>query len=308
MRKLGRTNSDALELLLDTVCSMFGAILLIAILVALMAQTAKVESSSDQASAEMLRRKIATAEADFTETHRLMEQLTGPTDSPAAALAAEKEKIDQALAAARAQRDRMNGQLQDQVTQQTVDYSAEWKRLTANLRALERKQEEINNAIKSQDQNRERLAGRTTEISKLIQQEKEARVVTLRFPKERARTKSSFAIICKFGKVYPILNADGRKNDTTIVWKAKGSDSEISNPVEALGWTTTGNQVAIDRLFQSLRKGDTYLAFYVYPDSFAAFRSVRDQGVAAQLEFGVELEPAGTVLLWGSKGSSPPPL
>ena len=32
MRKLGRTNSDALELLLDTVCSMFGAILLIAIL------------------------------------------------------------------------------------------------------------------------------------------------------------------------------------------------------------------------------------------------------------------------------------
>lgn len=308
MRKLGRTSSDALELLLDTVCSMFGAILLIAILVALMTQTVKVESSSGKASAEMLRRKIATAEADLSETHRLTEQVSVPADSPAAALAAEKEKIDQALAAARAQRDRMSGQLQDQVTQQTVDYSAEWKRLTANLRALERKQEEINNAIKSQDQNRERLAGRTAEISKLVEQEKAARVVTLRFPKERARTKRSLAIICKFGKVYPILNADGHKNDTTIAWKAKGSDSEISNPIEALGWTTAGNKASIDRLFQRLQKGDTYLAFYVYPDSFEAFRSVRDQGVSAQLEFGVELESAGTELLWGSKGTSPPPL
>ena len=308
MRTLGRTSSDALELLLDTVCSMFGAILLIAILVALMAQTAKVESTSDQAGAEMLRRKIATAEADLTETHRLTGELTVPAESPSASLAAEKQQIEQALAAARAQRDRMSTQLHDQVARKTVDFSTEWKKLTADLRALERKQEEVANAIKSQDQNRARLDGRVAEISKLMQQEKEARVVTLRFPKERARTKRSLAVICKFGKIYPITDADGRKNDATIAWKSKGGDDELSRPIEALGWTTAGNKAAISHLLDSLPKGEIYLAFYVYPDSFEVFRSVRDQAAAAQIEFGMELDRAGSDLIWGSGGSSPPPL
>jgi hypothetical protein len=308
MRTLGRTSSDALELLLDTVCSMFGAILLIAILVALMAQTAKVESTSDQASAEMLRRKIATAEADLAETHRLTAELAAPAGSPSASLAAERQQIEQALAAARVQRDRMSTQLQDQVARQTVDFSSEWKKLVADLRALERKQEEVANAIKAQDQNRARLDGRVAEISKLIQREKEARVVTLRFPKERARTKRSLAVICKFGKIYPIMDADGRKNDTTIAWKSKGGDAELSRPIEALGWTTAGNKAAIGHLLDSVPKGEIYLAFYVYPDSFEVFRSVRDQAAAAQIEFGVELDRAGSDLIWGSEGSSPPPL
>ena len=308
MRKLGRTSSDALELLLDTVCSMFGAILLIAILVALMAQTAKVDSSSDKASAEMLRRKIATAEADLAETHRLTAELTPPADSPAAPFAAEKQKIERELAAAGAQHDRMASQLQDQIARQTVDFSAEWKKLTADLRALQRKQEELANAIKSQDQNKARLDGRTAEVSKLIQHEKETRVVTLRFPKERARIKRSLAIICKFGKIYPIVDADGRKNETTITWKSKGGDAELSRPVEALGWTISANKTAIDDLLRSIPKNEIYLAFYVYPDSFDAFRSVRDQAAAQQLEFGVELDRAGSDLIWGAEGSSPPPL
>ena len=308
MRKLGRTRSDALELLLDTVCSMFGAILLIAILVALMAQTAKVSSSSDQASAEMLRRKIATAEADLAETQRLTAQLTAPADSPSTSLAAEKQQVEQALAAARGRRDRMSTQLQDQVARQTVDFSAEWKKLTADLRALERKQEEVNNASKAQEQNSARLNGRVAEISKLIQQEKEARVVTLRFPKERARTKRSLAVICKFGKIYPIVDAEGHKNENTIAWKAKSGDAELSRPIEALGWTTTGNKAAIDHLLDSVPKNEVYLAFYVYPDSFEAFRSMRDRAAAAQIEFGVELDRAGSDLIWGSEGSSPPPL
>ena len=85
--------------------------------------------------------------------------------------------------------ERTRAQLKDQVARQTVDYSAEWKKLVADLRALERKQEEVANAKKAQDQNSARLNGRVAEIVKQMQQEKEARVVTLRFPKERARTK-----------------------------------------------------------------------------------------------------------------------
>lgn len=306
MRKLGRS-SDSLELLLDTVCSMFGAILLIAILVALMAQTAKVDSPGEQAGAEMLRRKIATAEADLAETQRLRNELAIPSDNSAAALASEKKQMEAALAAARAQRDQMAAQLQDQVVRQAVDYSAEWKTLTARLRGVQRRLEEVENDIKAREQNTTRMNDRVADISASIQQEKDARVITLRFPKERARTKKALPVICKFGKIYPVMDADGHENGTTISWTAKGR-GKLSRPVEALGWTVEGNKTAIDQLLRSIPRGEVYLAFYVYPDSFDAFRGIRDQATASQIEFGVELDRAGSDLIWGSEGTTPPPL
>ena len=308
MRKLGRTSSDALELLLDTVCSMFGAILLIAILVALMAQTAKVETPADQASSDMVRRRIAVAEADLASTQRLIAATPVAMDNSAAALASDRKQMEDRLAAAKAEREKMGTQIQEQVERETIDFSTEWKKLVASLRAIQQRQEETANAIKTQDQNTSRLNGRVADISKLIQKEKDARIVTLRFPKERARLKRSLSVICKFGKIYPILETDGRKNTTTIAWKTKGADSELSLPIEELGWTATANKEAIFQFLRTASKDRSYLAFYVYPDSFDAFRFMRDQAVAEQWEFGVELERPGDELLWGAKGSSPPPL
>ena len=308
MRKLGRTSTDALELLLDTVCSMFGAILLIAILVALMAQTVKVETPADQASAEMMHRRIATAEADLAKTRRLIAEAAAPSATGMAELVAEKEKLEQELERAKSQRKQMSSQVQDLVAQETTDFSTEWKKLTGELRALQRHLQEVANEIKTQDENRARLEGRIAEINKLIQKEKDAHLVTLRFPKERARSKKSFAIICKFGKIYPLYDINGATNDKTIAWSNKGPDSRLSKPIESLGWTMSDNKMSIDQLLKSAPKEEFYLAFYVYPDSFEAFRSLRDQAALQQLEFGVQFERAGNDLFWGSKGSSPPPL
>ncbi len=308
MRKLGRTSSDALELLLDTVCSMFGAILLIAILVALMAQTVKEETPADHASTEMTRRKISTAEADLAETRRLLAEATVPSVSGIAALTEEKQNLEQALEAARAQREHMSAEVRDLVARETIDFSTEWKKLTAELQAMQRHIQEVENDIKTQDQNRARLEGRIAELNKLIQKEKEAHRVALRFPKERARSKRTFNVICKFGKVYNLVDANGSKNDTTIAWTTLDEDSRRSRPIKELGWTMADNKEVIVQLLGSVPKSEFYITFYVYPDSFEIFRSMRDQAVIQQLDFGVKFERPGSELIWGSKGSSPPPL
>ena len=308
MRKLGRTSSDALELLLDTVCSMFGAILLIAILVALMAQTVKMETPADQASTEMTRRKISTAEADLAETRRLIADAAVPSASGIAALTEEKQNLEQALEAARSQQEHMSSEVRDLVAKETIDFSAEWKKLTAELQALQRHLQEVENDIKTQDQNRVRLEGRIADVNKLIQKEKEAHHVALRFPKERARSKQTFNVICKFGKVYNLVDANGSKNDTTIAWTTLDEDSRRSRPIKELGWTMADNKAAIVQLLGSVPKSEFYITLYVYPDSFEIFRSLRDQAVLQQLDFGVQFEHAGSELIWGSKGSSPPPL
>jgi hypothetical protein len=306
MRKLGH-NRDSLELLLDTVCSMFGAILLIAILVALMAQTAHVDKSGERAGTEILQRRIATAEADLAESRRLTAQIGLPPATAAGALATEKQTLIAALAEAHTQQDRVQEQLQAHIARQTVDYGSEWKKLLADQRDLARQQAELENDIKTQDQNAVRLIARSEDLAKSTRQEKQAHVVTLRFPKERTRTKRSLPVICKFGKIYPLVDADGNKNETTVVWSKKGSD-ELASPVENLGWVPAENKSALEHLFASVPKGERYIAFYVYPDSFDAFHAVRDLVTAAQLEFGVELDRAGSDLIWGAAGTSPPPL
>ena len=306
MRKLGR-NGDSLELLLDTVCSMFGAILLIAILVALMAQTSHDDNAGARAGAEIYQRKIATAEADLAETRRLIDQTGTPSSTSAAELAAEKKQLVAAIAQAKTENERVQSQLQAHITRQTVDYSAEWKKLVGDQREYQRQQTELENEIKSQDQKAAQFNSQAGDSARAIKAEKESRVVSLRFPKEHLGSKRPLPIVCKFGRVYPLIDAEGKKNETTIVW-TKTKSGELAKPIEALGWILPDNKGALEELLKAVHKGDSYIVFSVYPDSFEVYHAVRDLVNAAQLDFGVELEGAGTELIFGPDGSSPPPL
>ena len=306
MRKLGRSTSDSLELLLDTVCSMFGAIMLIAILVALLAQTGKVDSSAERSTAEMLERKIVAASADLALAQRLRDQLSQPADVNTAALAAEKRRMEQAVVALREKERSTDKQVGEQVSRQSADFSVEWKKLGAELAALERQQTEAANTIKAQDQNSERLRMRAAEMVKLTQTEKDARVAKLRFPKERARLKKSFAIIFKYGRVYPLHDESSIRNRRTIEWKTH-DDADESIPIRDKGWTKE-DRVEIEGFLRKLPKGDFYLGFYVYPDSYEIFRATRDAAVAMGLEFGLEIIKGGSGMYWGTRGTTPPPL
>jgi hypothetical protein len=305
MRKLG--NRDSLELLLDTVCSMFGAILLIAILVALMAQTRRVDNPGERAGTEIFQRKIAATEADLAETRRLIAQTGTPSSTTAAELAAEKKQLVAALKQAKSENEHVQSQLQAHITRQTVDYSAEWKKLVGDQGEFKRQQNELENEIKTQDQKAAEFNSRAKASVGAIKAEKESRIVTLRFHKEHAGSKRPVPIICKFGRIYPLINADGKKNETTVVWSKKDS-GEIAKPIEALGWILPDNKSALEDLFNSVHKSEYFITFLVYPDSFDVYHSVRDMATAAQLDFGLELDRTGSELVFGAEGSAPPPL
>jgi hypothetical protein len=306
MRKLGG-NRDSLELLLDTVCSMFGAILLIAILVALMAQTSHDDNPGERAGVEIFQRKIAATEADLAETRRLITRTGAPSSTTAVELAAEKRQLVAAIAGAKSENDRVQSQLQAHITRQMVDYSAEWKRLVNDQRDFTRQQNDLENEIKMQDQKAAEFNSQARDSTRAIKAEKESRVVSLRFPKEHAGSKRPLPVICKFGRIFPLMDADGKKNEATVVWKKKDS-GEMAKPVEALGWILPDNKGALEDLFNAVHKSEYYITFVVYPDSFDVYHSVRDMVTAAQLDFGMELDRAGSELIFGAEGSTPPPL
>jgi hypothetical protein len=306
MRK-PRGNGDSLELLLDTVCSMFGAILLIAILVALMAQTTRDEDSGARAGEQILQRKISTTEADLAETRRLLAQTATPSTTSATALAAEKRELLAAIAEARAENDQLQAQLQDHISRQTVDYGAAWKKLIRDQRSLEEQQKALAAEIRAQEEKTARLNSRADDLAHAIKTEKESRVVNLRLPKEHANAKRILPIICRYGRLYPLMDAQGKRNETTLVWSQKGSGS-VARPVEALGWALPENKSALEDLFNGVHKSEYYIGFFVYPDSTEAFHTARELATAAQLDFGLELDRPGTDLNWGADGTTPPAL
>jgi hypothetical protein len=205
---------------------------------------------------------------------------------------------------AQARRDRDAGNSpQDSVS----DYSAAEEKLIAQVRALDRKVHQVENELRADDQELARLQGRTRDVGRMIQNEKGARSVSLRFPKERVQTKSPFRIICKFNRVYPLRLKSGGRNETSIRWESKGNDSTASTPIEQEGWTTAADSARIESLLRALPKSEYYIVIYAYPDSFETFRAVREQATRMGLECGFELQPPEVTIIWGSSGNAPPP-
>ena len=309
MRKLGRTSTDSLELLLDTVCSMFGAIILIAILVALLAQTAKVDPSMGKANAEMLQRKIATAEEDLAQARQFKEHLSKPANEGIAAMVMEKQHLEEAIKAARERREHIGEQLKGQIALQSVDFSTESKKLSADLLANQRKHIELTNAIKAQNENSARLHERVTALDQQIHKTKEERVAKLRLPKERSPTKDTFNVILKYNRVYPLLDSRLAENRETLSWEPLFSgDAQAVSPIRGKGLDAAADRAQIAALIHDLRDSGVYFAFYVYADSFETFRTLKDIVVEGGGDFGWEPVMQDVKLKFGKHGHSPPPL
>jgi hypothetical protein len=298
---------DSLELLLDTVCSMFGAITLIAILVGLLANTGSPSSSARQATADMTRRRIATAEADLKGAESLKERLAKPKDSQLSALIADKRKLEDAVQLARTDEASVRKDLLNAVEGRGIDLNREWKKLADDSKAMQRRVTEASNAIKTQEQNTGRLQSRIKEIGAQIAHEKAGHVVKLRFPREREKTKQPYPIICKFGKVYPVRDASMQENTQTIKW-VNGARGKLSIPIESSGWTIEKNEPAINGMLGDLSASGSYVILIVYPDSFDAYHGLRDRITASKLDFGLSIEPVGANIYWGEDGQIPPPL
>jgi hypothetical protein len=301
--------ADSLDLLLDTMCNTFGGIILIAILVALVAREKPLPlvEAAQQATSAMIERRLATAEADFAAAQQLHDQLAATVSPANSAAAGEKRTLEEQIGALEAEIADLGQQTTAQARDLSADPGSQIRNLLEEQRRITREIEALINATRAQDQNSARLQQRLAELGRNIQDEQDARIVTLRFPRERARITGSVPVIFQYGKMYPLHGPDGERNQSMIAWKARG-DARHSIPRPESGWHPTADLAAIQQWLRTKPKSEGYLAFYVFPDSIAAFREVRDAAVALGWEFGLSLSPAGAKLLWGSEGSTPPPL
>lgn len=308
MRKLGRTASDSLDLLLDTMCSIFGGIILIAIFIVLVTQdrtdnTPETPSAAD----EMLQRKISVATQDLAEARKLKEALESAAPGVPQAVVSELEELQKAVVAAREEKAQLEGKVGNQVALATEDFTAISKDLSKQTAEANRKGRELGNEIKAHNVELERQRERLSSLAEQIQKLRSERTTKLRFPVERTTSKGVFPIIFQYNCIYPLHDYRLEQNTAMIRWTPNGR-AQNASPIDGKGWDPQRHHSEIHRLFRSLSKDKFYFALYVYSDSFDCFNRFKEMATESGFDFGWEPVQSGELLRFGSDGHSPPPL
>ena len=116
-------------------------------------------------------------------------------------------------------------------------------------------------------------------------------------------------MILRYNRIYPLSTAKLGKNTESIVWTPLlFSDAETAEPIREKGLDPENDRTEIARLIQAVPSADCYFTFYVYTDSFEAFRNIKETVAQAGYQFGWEPVQPSARLIFGKDGHAPPPL
>jgi hypothetical protein len=311
--KAGRfTQSDSTGLLLDTVCNVFGGIILIALLVALLAQETESQIKLDvnpDARMELLERRVDRV---ITENERvraknaeLERELAALTDPAIGELLGKVEAAKQELARVR-----------DSLAAKQRELEISNVDADDLLQKLEQAKAEADAELAQYDSRSLRLEAQLSQL-KLHEQElvaqrksaKEKQTVRLRLPKERTTGKEQVWVLVRYGRLYPTyLRRRGvpLKNNMSINW-TEGLSSFKAEPIPGKGLNVVENGAGWKSYLRQLDTRREFLAFAVWPDSYKAFNIAKVSAVSRGMSYGLEIQDAGENISFSSVGSVPKP-
>jgi len=298
-RRMAHSDEDSLELLLDTICNVFGGIILMAILVVL--QT--------QGSIEKMAAMVASPDTPLE-----IEQLTF-----------EIERIDKQLADLRKQRQDLDKRFRESASPDTailLDRREEF------VKAIQEAEQRIDKLSKDERKARELLALQVPQESELSreveavrrkleatvkrrEQQTDASTITARLPQQhQSRTSGQRIYIVSGNKAYSLdklYSAVGQYASGDCLVTPKSSLGALFVEPKSGGGTKVPEDPRQAAAFRDLLKrdsADTHLiSFFVRAnsESFAAFQVVRTVTVAEGYEYSVgPFDGSGVTLFSGS--------
>lgn len=299
---------DSLDLLLDTMSNVFGAIILMAVLVALLARQPNVADGNAPESSEILGRRVAQAALTLEKTKSLVTDLQGQhagfTNSPILKQIEERQFLLRRLEELRSQSRSASNRLDQQIT---ADPAQRLMDLKAQLARALSEHAEASNRWETLQGNNLRLEERIAGIQSQFKQAQSDLTRTVRFPKEKASEKRVFNFIVQYGSVYPCRRLDQELNDSSITWKMEFGGL-VANPIPRKGFEFPRDKAKFESILQALSKNSFYMAFYVFEDSFQAFNLAKKMAVSAGFEYGWKpFQTSESPLLFVTSGIRPPP-
>lgn len=298
-----RGEGDSLDLLLDTMCNLFGGIVFVALLVAIIAgddASTKINPPRN-ASQDLLEREIANLKEEEQSLKKGIEEKEQKASSSKALdreqaavkiLKNELEALRQALQLASG--DQSEGQDLGQFLQKAKERKSN----------LEKEAIRLENQKKSLKEEKERLAKRLADLKKRGEEATEEKTQGFRFPRERASAKNPYWILLSGGEFFPVKNVDSRSDywETYVTVRSSSTRDEIQ-PIAGRGLKS---EKEIRGVLSSISTASYYPVFLVAPDSFSQFRKAKEIALRMGFEFGVVFHGMGAPLVLVTEGGTRP--
>lgn len=278
-RRASSTPMDSLELLLDTICNTFGAVIFISMLVAvLVAQsrtpTPPVEESSATVVDEIQQKeRLAALQRQQRQQDLIRDQL-----------------VDDSAADAARQIQMLQPQLNALQQQNSADAAA-LRVAQQEAQSSQQKLSEEERAMLAAQQKNDTLKQKVLRLEKL-----QAR--TARIPAVRRTSKESVVFALQDGKLYRVTTPDQRI-DAVDCQRAVENNLEVIRPRRAAGLVVENAAAAdIAGKLKGLKGGKHFAQIFVSPNSFAAFLPLKDAVVSQGLEYEVKVSETDRVELF----------
>lgn len=311
--KTGRFNqSDSTGLLLDTVCNVFGGIVLIALLIALLARETESQLKTDirpDARMELLDRRLGRITAENKRVRFANEAM----EKEAASLA-----------------DPRIGELLDSIEKSRQELDRARLAVAARQRELDTSGLDADDLLKRIEQDKSEADAELAEelsqslrnesrLNQLKQQEqtliaqrkaaKEKQTVRLRLPRERLTGQDQVWVLVRHGKLYPTYLRQGHReirNEITIQW-TQLLEAHKPEPIAARGIAVLKDAGEWRRYLRALDARREFIAFVVWPDSYKAFNTAKTFVVSRGMSYGWEVQAASESIYFSSVGTVPKP-
>jgi hypothetical protein len=289
-RRSNSDTTDSMELLLDTVCNTFGAVIFISMLVAIMVSRSSSAHSSSKPSVDPA---LETAQILLEiETARdrvrvLGEQLRQQK------LLRERFSTDESLA--------LSQSIQHQ-TNDSVRFLQQKTAAVAEISATNSQRAGLQHQLQQQQAAFESSAAESKTLRQEMERTLETVGRTARIPQVRRTSKESVVFALDDSRLYRITTA-GQTVDDTDCDRNLESGMEVLRPKPGGGVPVATNATstaisAMTRRFDGLSASRHFVQIFVSRDSFAAFLPVKDTLVDLGLEYEVLITEDDSVELF----------
>jgi F0F1-type ATP synthase membrane subunit b/b' len=312
-RKLGAGGGlDSSEMMLDTLTNVFGAVILIACVLAILPRHVMAPPllADEAARAQMVERRIEAAEAEVKELKADLAKLGADVDPVLAELESRRESLRGALESLQKDVRQMRESEVDTAALRALALGSSPEAMAERLRelrdSLAREQSSAGVAREKVEFLKRRLA-MLSEEARLAGQ---GRLEMVRFPREKGVRRGSFPVIVSGGGIYPlVVGAEHRANPAVRRLPVEASsDAFRAELVKGKGMKLPEDRDVLIRTLKSAVAADLAISIYLYPDSHELFQDLKAVVFEAGGSYGVEFQEAGSKLTFGSEGTQPPEL
>jgi hypothetical protein len=304
-RKLEQVDSSSsYDLMLDVLSNVFGGVILISCLLAILPRHVAPPPllSADLAKQEMTERRIAMAESELDQILIQTQRLEDRTSSELVTALSERVALKKIL-------ESLNTEL---ATIRELELKLVDDKVTPMKGTVRRADQQLRN-IKTQLIAAEKLNRALKEKLKMIKKEAEGQksekgegeYYYVQLPQEKGALVNPFPIIIRHGKIYPTNVGSTLNRNKALRRTMIDEDVERVIPISSQGWLLPRDVKLLSATLRAAVSQNYSVSVYLYPDSYDVFQDFKNELFKAKIRYGVEFLKVGHTMRFSSKGSSP---